>query len=81
MGFVVFRFFLRRFGKFGTFCRNFNFSQKLLCRFLRVLNVVKTHIGHADFVCFFLEKSLEILMRFGIMHFLSSFEINMLKVT
>ena len=50
--------------------------------FLRVMNVVKTPIGIADFLLvFFSGKSLKILMHLGKMHFLSSIEIRLLKVT
>ena len=39
------------------------------------------YIGVADFLFFFTGKSLKILMHLGIMHFLSSIEIHLLKVT
>ena len=40
------------------------------------------YIGLADFFLFFFqEKSPKILMHLGIMHFLSSIEIDLLKVT
>ena len=39
-----------------------------------------SYIGLADFFLFFLGKSLKILMHLGIMHFLSSIEIHLLKV-
>ena len=41
------------------------------------MNAVKTCIGLADF---FLGKNLKILMHLGIVHFLSSIEIHLLKV-
>ena len=42
--------------------------------FLRVMNVVKTYL-------FFSARSLKLLMHLSIMHFLSSIEIHLLKVT
>ena len=39
------------------------------------------YIGLADFFVFFSGKRLKILMHLGIMHFLSSIEIHLLKVT
>ena len=65
IAFFLFFLFLGRFGIFKTF--------------LRVMNVVKTLIQ--VLLIFFSGKSPKILMQLGILHFLSSIEIHLQKVT